>query len=365
MTKINDLLPKSVLTLLLLFLIIAGLYFSAGFLMPVALAGLLAMLFLPFGRWLEQKGINRTVAAVLCVILLMLIIAGFVFLISWRVSNLQANIDQIQQQLNKYWGQLQAYINDTFGVSKQQQDQLVKKQSSSGAGNAATYVAGFAASLLGSVTTTVLVLIYIFLFINSRAHFKKFILKLVKKDDEENAGLIITQVTGVAQKYVSGLAKMIVCLWVMYAIGFSIVGVENAFFFAILCGTLEIVPFVGNLTGTGLTVLMAVAQGGGGGMVLSVLITYGLVQFIQSYILQPLIVGKDVNVNPMFTIMVLVVGEAVWGIGGMVLAIPLLGMVKIVCDHMEPLKPYGYLIGNGDEGKKERPLTEKIKSWFR
>lgn len=92
---------------------------------------------------------------------------------------------------------------------------------------------------------------------------------------------------------------MIFCLWIMYGVGFSIVGVNNGLFFAILCGTLEIIPFVGNITGTTLTVLMVQAQRGRSGMVVSVLITYGLVQFLQSYILQLFFVGKDVDVNPL------------------------------------------------------------------
>ncbi|MBK0378719.1 AI-2E family transporter [Mucilaginibacter segetis] len=365
MNKIDSLLPRSVQILLLLFLVFSGLYFSAGFLVPIALAGIMAMLFLPFSRWMEKKGVGRTVAAVICILTLVLAIAVFLFLISWRISNLQANFDQIEQQFNKYLLQVQEYINNSLGVSKEQQDQMLKKNGSSGASNAASYMAGFAAALLSSLTTGILMLIYIFLFISSRSHFKKFLLKLVKPENKANTMEIVAQTTEVAQNYVSGLAKMIFCLWIMYSIGFSIVGVNNAIFFAILCGTLEIIPFVGNITGTALTVLMALAQGGGGGMVLSVLVTYGLVQFIQSYILQPLVVGKDVNVNPLFTIMVLVLGEAVWGIGGMVLSIPLLGMCKIVFDHIEPLKPYGYLIGNGDKSNDDKPMTEKIKSWFK
>ncbi|MGF7078337.1 AI-2E family transporter [Mucilaginibacter sp. UYCu711] len=358
-------LTRAVQYLLLLFLLFAGLYFSAGILMPIALAGIMAILFLPLSRWLEKKGINQTVGALICVLLLLLVFGLMIFLFSWRVSNLQANLDQMEQQANKYIGQLQQLINDRFGVSKEQQDAMLKKQSSSGAGNVATYIASLAAGFLGSLTTGILVLIYIFLFINSRKHFKNFILKLVKKEHQAKTNTIIEEASGVAQNYVSGLAKMIVCLWVMYGIGFSIVGVQNAFFFAILCGTLEIIPFVGNLTGTTLTVLMAVAQGGGSTMVISVLITYGLVQFIQSYILQPLVVGKDVDVNPFFTIMVLVLGDTLWGIGGMVLSIPLLGMLKIVFDHIESLKPYGYLIGNGEGKKSEKPLTTKIKALFK
>lgn len=363
MTQATNLLSRWIQYLFLLFLLVGGLYFSAGVLMPLALAGVLAMLFLPLSRWLENKGVSRTVSAVICVLLLVLLIASLIFLFSWRVSNLQANLDQIQQQANKYLGQLQQRINDSFGISKPQQDQLLKKQGpSGGAGN---YIASLAMGLLGSVTTFVLILIYIFLFINSRRHFKRFILKLVKPEKQAQAVTIMEETTGVAQNYLSGLAKMIGCLWIMYGIGFSIIGVQNAFFFAILCGTLEIVPFVGNLTGTALTVLMALAQGGGGGMVISVLITYGLIQFLQSYILQPLVVGRDVDINPFFTILVLVVGDAVWGIGGMVLSIPLLGMLKIVFDHIEPLKPYGYLIGNGDDKKTDKPLTARIRAWFR
>ena len=94
-------------------------------------------------------------------------------------------------------------------------------------------------------------------------------------------------------------------------------------------------------------------------MIIGVLITYALVQFLQTYILEPLVVGAEVNINHLFTIIVLVVGELVWGIPGMVLAIPLLGIVKIICDHIEPLKPYGFLIGQ--QKKKKSGLLEKFR----
>ncbi len=151
---------------------------------------------------------------------------------------------------------------------------------------------------------------------------------------------------------------MIVCLWIMYGIGFSIVGVKHAIFFAILCGLLEIVPFVGNLLGNLLTLLMAISQGGGTNMIIGILVTYAVVQFIQSYILEPLVVGAEVNINPLFTILVLVAGELIWGIPGMVLSIPLLGMAKIVFDNVESLKPFGELIG--EEQKKPGKLKKKF-----
>jgi predicted PurR-regulated permease PerM len=159
---------------------------------------------------------------------------------------------------------------------------------------------------------------------------------------------------------------MIVLLWVMYGVGFSIIGVKNALFFAILCGLLEIIPFVGNLTGTIITVLMVLSQGGGTGMVIGVFVTYGIVQFVQSYILEPLIVGSEVNINPLATIVAIVIGETIWGIAGMILAIPLVGILKIICDNIEALQPIGYLIGGETLKKKQKTgLVDRIRGWIK
>jgi predicted PurR-regulated permease PerM len=75
-------------------------------------------------------------------------------------------------------------------------------------------------------------------------------------------------------------------------------------------------------------------------------------------------VGAEVNINPLFTIIAIVLGETVWGIPGMILAIPLLGIFKIICDNVESLKPYGFLIG--EEKKKKGPgMMDKVKGWFK
>jgi predicted PurR-regulated permease PerM len=126
-----------------------------------------------------------------------------------------------------------------------------------------------------------------------------------------------------------------------------------------LCGLLEIVPFVGNLIGVSVTLLMSLAQGGETSMIIAILITYAVVQFFQTYLLEPMVVGKNISINPVFTIVGLVGGELLWGLPGMILALPILGIIKIICDRIEPLKPYGFLIG--DEKENEPTIVDKIK----
>ena len=360
----TPLLTKTVRVLFFLFLIFCGLYFASPFLIPVAFAGILAMLFLPLCRKMESKGLNNALAPIVCIFILLAIFAGIGGLLIWQISDLAGDATQMEKRITEGISKLRNNISSTLGISPDKQQEIIKKQQSSGSGGVGSIVTGMISSIMGILTNTLLVLIYIFLFLYYRMHLKKFILKLVPPDEKQETQKIIQEASKVAHKYLSGLAMMIVALWIMYGIGFSIVGVKNAIFFAVLCGLLEIVPFVGNITGTSITILMAITQGGGSGMIIGILITYAIVQFLQTYLLEPLVVGSEVNINPLFTILVIIVGELLWGVAGMILAIPLLGIIKIICDHIPSLQPYGFLIGEEKKKKKPSGFIEKLKSKF-
>ena len=347
-------LQKAVYFLLLSFLSIGALYYARPFLVPVCFAGLLAMLFLPLSNWFERKKIPRGLAILFCIIIFVGVLSGIIWLISWQITDLASEAGDIENKLKGMANSIEEYIRSNFGISKKQQEEIITEQAKAN-GN---LFSNIGATLSGFLIDLILVLVYIFLFMFYRDRIKKFVLQLVPVPQKKNAESIIHDVEKVSQQYITGLGMMIVCLWIMYSIGFSLVGVKYAILFAVICGLLEIVPFIGNLTGNLLAILMVVVQGGGTGMVLGVVITYLIVQFLQTYILEPLVVGAEVNINPLFTIIILVVGELIWGIPGMVLAIPLLGIIKIICDHVPSLKPYGYLIGSD---KKKRSLFQKKK----
>lgn len=352
-------LSKTIRLLLLLILSVAILYFSATVLIPLTFGGILAMLLVPFSRWLENKGLNRGLSSLVSLLFFTLLVCGLILLLHWQIGDLLKDFSKLQEQLAKLFAQVKDYVRSQFGITTRQQQQILKEQQSGGMEAAAGMAIGTLTTTLSLMVSTVLVLVYVFLFLYFRVHFKNFILRLVSVPNMPVAEKVMHKASRVTQQYLSGLGMMIVMLWIMYGIGFTIVGIKGAIFFAILCGILEIVPFAGNITGTSITVLIAFAQGGSIDMVIGVLVTYAIVQFTQTYLLEPLVVGNQVNINPLFTILIIVIGEAIWGIAGMVLAIPLLGMFKVVCDHVEPLKPYGYLIGT-QSAKEDKSIFKKI-----
>ena len=342
-------LQRVVLFLLAFFLIVGALYYAKPFLVPLCFGGLLAMLFLPLSKWFESNKVPKGLSIILCIIIFVTVIAGIIWLISWQITDLTSEATDIESKLKKMINDVKESIRQNIGISKKQQEELISAQAQNSSGALST----IGSSLTGFIVDFILVLVYIFLFMYYRERIKTFVLKLVPAPQKKNAETIIYDIEKVSQQYITGLGMMIGCLWIMYSIGFSIVGVKYAILFAIICGILEIVPFVGNFLGNLLAIIMVLVQGGGIDMVIGVVITYAIVQFLQTYLLEPLVVGAEVNINPLFTIIILVLGELVWGIPGMVLAIPLLGVVKIICDHVNSLKPFGYLIGSD---KKKRSL---------
>jgi len=359
----ENILNKTVKILLIIFLLALILVKGKPLLVPITYGALFSMLLLPVSLKLEGWGVNRAFSIVLSILLIVLFFAGVVSLLAWQVSDMAQKAPEIEKNITEKVQQLKQQVTTSFGISPQKQQEMIQKQQQSSGGKTTSMITGAFASVGSLLADFLLMLIYIFLFMYFRTHLKKFLLKQVPRDEQGNTTKIIESSRKVAQKYITGLMLMIVGLWIMYSIGFAIAGVKNFFFFAVLCGLLEIIPFVGNLLGNALTIIVALAQGGNMNVVIGILITYAVVQFIQSYILEPMVVGSEVSINPVFTIIGIIIGEFIWGIPGMILALPVLGITKIICDNVEPLKPYGFLIGE-EKKKSDSKWINKIKGMF-
>ncbi len=347
--------------LLILFLIFSGLYFAKGFLMPIAIGGVIATLFLPYCGWMEKKKIPKSVAAFICLLVILIIISLIGFLLFWQISSFMQDFVIIKQKAFEKGVYIQEYIFNHLGIAVEKQSQILKTEQPS----VTSMVKLVFGSLRDLFVNIVLILAYVFMLLYYRNHIKQFLIKVTPIDERKEMEQIAYNSTHVAQQYLLGLAKMIALLWVMYSIGFGIIGVHNFIFFAVVCGILEIIPFIGNITGTVLTVLVAAINGADLMLLFGIVITYAIVQFIQSWIFEPLIVGAQVKINPLFTILALLLGEIIWGIPGVIIAIPVTAMFKIICDHINALKPLGFLMGEIGIEKPGLTLSDKLTRFFR
>ncbi|MGI8634470.1 MAG: AI-2E family transporter [Segetibacter sp.] len=208
-------------------LLLTALYFGGSFLVPVTFAIFFAFLFLPVSQWLEKRGTGRGLAAFLAVLLLIAAFAVIGSLLTWQLSHMADDMNAMKENFGKKSEQIAAYINKIFGISSPRQKQFIKQQTSSIA-----YTVSSAVASIGTILTkTIIVLVYTFLFIYYRSHFRKFIMQLMQRDKQQETMEVIDNSGKLTQRYITGLFSMIFFLWIMYGIGFSLIGIKNAVFF--------------------------------------------------------------------------------------------------------------------------------------
>jgi predicted PurR-regulated permease PerM len=201
--------------------------------------------------------------------------------------------------------------------------------------------------------------VYIFLFIYFRGRFKEFVLRFFPHSQREEVSEIISSSSTVSRRYLAGRLLLMVILAGLYFAGLAISGLENALFIALLSAALSIIPIVGNIIGYFIAIGVSLLTNGELPQLIGITVTFAIAQFIDTYILQPIVLGDKVDVHPFFIILTVILGNEVWGVMGMVLAIPLFAIITVVCRHVPALNPFGYLFSKKDIEETEESKNQK------
>lgn len=329
------------------FFLIWGLFKSQGVLAPLITAVILALVILPLSNWMEAW-IKRGYSSLLSTFVLLLVSLGFVALLSFQVKTFADSWPQIKETMQPKLEQWKGFLTEnTFleesDLSPSGDGTIPYMSSGSGSGSQVASMFGRGTAFLG---TYLLTFIYIFFLLNYRRRFRKFLLRLFPDEKKEEVQNIIIKSAEVVQHYLAGKLILIALLALAYAIGLGITGVSNFILLSILAAVFTLVPYIGNLIGFALAMAFGYLTSGELGILIGIIITFTVAQFLESYVLQPFIVGDKVDVHPFFVILAVIVGNALWGIIGMILAIPIMGILTIVFLHIPALEPFGYLFSN-------------------
>lgn len=176
-----------------------------------------------------------------------------------------------------------------------------------------------------------------------------FFLKLAPGNRQEKTRLIINKTAGIAQKYLVGKFILIILLAVLYSLGLGISGVQNFILISFIAAFLSLLPYIGNIIGFFLALVFGFLTTGETSILVGIIITFGVVQFVESYVLEPYVVGDKVNIHPFIVILAVIAGNMIWGITGMILAIPVLGILNVIMRNVPALEPFGYLLSTDEE----------------
>jgi predicted PurR-regulated permease PerM len=156
----------------------------------------------------------------------------------------------------------------------------------------------------------------------------------------------VIEISSVLQNYIIAILAVVGVLGILNSLGLWIIGLNHALFFGIFAAFLALIPYVGILIGGALPLLYGLLMYDSLLIPLGVIIIFAIAQFLEGNFITPNIMGATISLNPIVAIIALLIGGQIWGIAGMILFIPMVGVLKAIFDNIEPLEPYGYLLGN-------------------
>jgi predicted PurR-regulated permease PerM len=328
------------------FAFFAMLYIAKSIIIPVVFAIIIAIVLHPVVNFFVRIKINRVVAIVITSFLIFFVIVAFgAFLIS-QANRLSESWPILVNKFTSILNETITEAADYFNKDPQKIHEWVTKTQGELI-NTSTAAIGKTLVILGSgVVLLFLLPVYIFLILFYQPILLGFIHRVFGTSDQSQVSEIVTQIKTVIQRYLIGLVIEAVMVATLDTVALLILGIEYALLLGILGALLNVIPYIGGLVAVALPMMVALVTKSSPIYAIYVMVAYYFIQLIDNNYIVPIIVASKVKINALFSIIVVLAGNALWGIPGMFLSIPLLAIVKLICDHIEPLKPWGFLLGD-------------------
>ncbi|SMO68490.1 AI-2E family transporter [Fodinibius sediminis] len=317
-------------------------------LMPLTYAALIAMLLEPLSQRLERLKLNRIAAILISIVLVFVILLGIISLLSMQLVQFADRLPEANQKIQAVSSDILQFMEATFNVSPSRQLEYLEQGLSAMINKSGQYMSTALGATTSVFTTLGLLPFFVFFMMYYKEMYRTFLHKLMQNNNKL-VNDVIDGIQGVTQNYIIGMLTVITLLAVLNAIGLWILGMEHVLFFAAFAAILAIIPYVGIIIGSLPAIIFALLFTESLWNPVGVIAVFAVVQFLEGNFITPNIVGSRVSINPMVALLALLIGGELWGISGMILFVPIVGVLKHLFDQVESLKPLGYLFGDSRE----------------
>ncbi|MCH8556590.1 MAG: AI-2E family transporter [Balneolia bacterium] len=360
---------KFAFVLLLVTLVIYGMIAAKAVLIPLLFAIFFAVLLSPLCGRLESWRIPRVLAALLSLLLGIAVLVGTGIFFYSQILGFVDDVDLVEERIRT----LLEGFDTTFGeyveidlaeVISTIPENVINYVSD----NVESLSRGFL-SAASTLTNVFIIPVYVVLMLMFRGFLKEFIIRAFSSSEEVRMHRLINKIKDVVQYYILGMLIVISILAVLNSTMLWALGVRHALFFGVFAAILNVIPFVGPLLGSILPILYALLTMDSLWIPLLVLLGFYVIQLFESNLFTPSIVGSQVSLNPLVTLLAIFIGAQIWGLVGMILFIPASAVLKVIFDEVDSLNAYGFLLGKADtthkKGKsslarKVQDISEKI-----
>jgi len=345
---------KASLILIGLYFLIIILYNLQTIIVPLIFAMVIAIVIKPIVDFFIKYKINRVVAIFVAIFVVFLIIAVIFLLLFSQLSKFSESWPSLVEKFTNMFSQMITWVSANFDINPEEINNWILKTQSDALNSSNALIGATLLSAGNMILVLILIPVYVFLILYYKSQLLEFIFRLFGPLHKSKVSEITTQTQSVIQHYLIGLLIEVAIIATLNSVGLLILGIDFAIMLGIIGALVNIIPFVGGVVAVALPMLVALATKSSPMYALYVLGIYYFIQLIDNNFIVPTIVASKVKINALFSIIIILAGNALWGISGMFLSLPLLAIIKIIFDNIESLNPWGFLLGNTAENEKDK-----------
>ena len=330
-------------------LISVVLYFGKTLFIPLSISMLISFVLFPICKWLEIKGMNRSVAIAIALSLLTVLLSLIVVIFLWQISSFASEWQDIKLKLIEASDKLSLYVAANFNFSSEEQNIWMKNIATSSGGDVLPFLSSTAYSL--SVTFVLVILIPVFsaLILFYRNLFLHVLKGIFPSEKMENIRDILNETVHSYYNFIKGMMLVYLIVGTLNSIGLLILGIPHAILFGFIASVLTFIPYVGIMVASLLPISVAWITYDSIWYPIGVIAIFAFVQYLEANIIFPFAVSSRLNINTLVTLIVIFIGGILWGAAGMILFIPFVGIIKMIADRTESLKTLALLLGTSEQ----------------
>lgn len=346
---------KALSVMLFIIVLIFFLIIGKGLLIPLFMGGFFAVLFTPMTNWMESKKAPRILSTILALLLMIALVGGLIAFVIGNVTSFIRDFENVSGRVQQVAQQIDAWTLQTLGIDENLDEKTSSEYIMSLVGENSKSISEFLLKTVGSLTGVILIPLFMFFFLLYRDHLTQVIISIYLDKDSALVRLRITSLRKVILNYIVGVGKVMVILAILNISAYTALGIKHAIFFGVIGAILNIIPYVGPFFGVLLPIVYSFLTKDSLFYPIAILVIYQVIQIVEGNYLTPKIVGGNVNLNAFVTLLGLLIGGTIWGVAGMILAIPVMAILREIFDLNDSTKPFALLLGE----EKTEPKPEK------
>lgn len=354
---------RTLLTCILILGVIGTLYLARDFFLPVIFAFFIALTFRPTVRRLAHHNIPpwATASAFATILLLICVLAGYLLsgpLAGW-IENAPQNQRILEEKIRDISASIQDLVNMTIKIQDaampdngaQVQEVVIKQDPSTMLSLAALYPANFIFLLSGALV------IAVFLMASGDLFYEKLVRVLPTLSDKKTALRIVFDVEREVSAYLISTTVINIGVGVAVAASFYFLNMPTPFLWGFLAFVFNYIPYIGPIAGTFLAALASIIIFDSFSAAIMPPLVYLVFIGIETQFVSPAFLSRRLKLNPVAILLALAFWAWVWGIPGVVVAVPLLVTLSVFCSHLESLSNIGEFL---TASSKERQSAEQM-----